>query len=373
MARKKKRADGRLQSSFTYEGKRYYVYGRTTKELLEKEARKRKDLEEGTAQRTNPTLNSYYEHFTETRSGSVKESTIRTQLYQYQTAAAVTMDGNGKTLGEIRICDIKPRDMKNVQKALANSNRTTETVNNIMAHLKHVFNAAVRDETIDRNPCNCIANLRRTEKPARETIHRAMTIEETKKFFEAARARNSFYYNVFDLMINTGMRVGEVGALSWFDVDEKAGVIHVRRTVTRTENNAYIIGDSPKTSAGYRDIPLNPEIKKILYRQMDLLHAFFGFQSLPSIFPSIGGALLREYTINREMERCCKAAEIEKITSHAFRDTFATRFIEQRPEDYKALQEILGHEDPTITLGLYTHATEQKKQEAMNNIYIFTA
>lgn len=372
MARKK-RADGRLQRSFTFEGKRYWVYGRSAKELNEKEAAKREQLMNGAKERTNPTLNSYYDFFTDTRRASVKESTIRSQLYQYKAAAEIKMDGNGKQLGEIRIRDIKPKDMQKVQMCLSSSGRTTVTVNNIMAHLKHVFNAAVKDETIEKNPCNCISNLRKTEKPARETIHRAMTIEETKKFFEAARDRNSFYYNVFDLMINTGMRVGEVGALSWFDIDKKAGVIHVRRTVTRTENNSYIIGDSAKTRAGYRDIPLNPEIKKILDRQMDLICSFFGSQSLPSIFPSIGGAILRDYTINREMKRCCKAAEIEEITSHAFRNTFATRFIEQRPEDYKALQEILGHEDPTITLGLYTHVTEQKKQEAMNNIYIFTA
>ena len=372
MARKK-RADGRLQRSFTFDGKRYYVYGRTNKELNDKEAAKREQLINGAEERSNPTLDNYYDHFTEARRVSVKESTIRTQAYQYQAAADVKIDGNGKRLGDLRIRDIKPKDMQSVQMALAATGKTTETVNNIMDHLKHVFYAAVRDETIEKNPCNCIRNLRRTEKPARETIHRAMTIEETQRFFDAARERNSYYINVFSLMINTGMRIGEIGALSLFDIDEKAGVIHVRRTVTRTDNNAYIIGDSAKTIAGCRDIPMNQEIRNILKSQRELNYMLFGSQTLESLFPSAEGAILRDYTVDREMKRCCKAAGIEKVTSHSFRATFATRFIEQRPEDYKALSEILGHSDISITLNLYTHVTEKTKQTAMNSLNISLA
>ena len=369
MARKK-RADGRLQRSFTFEGKRYFVYGRTAKELNDNEAAKREALLNGVMQRTNPTLDSYYESFTLSRKRTIKESTIRAQGYQYKAAADVAIDGNGKRLGDLRIKDIKPKDMQLVQMMLAHSGRTTETVNNIMDHMKHVLNAAVKDETIQRNPCNCINKLRRTEKKAGETIHKAMTIEETKMFFDAAKARNSFYFNVFALMINTGMRIGEIGALSLFDIDEKAGAIHVRRTVTRTENNAYIIGDSAKTKAGCREIPMNQEIRDILKRQRELNFMMFGSGKTECLFPTVDGAILRDYTVDREMERCCKAAGIDRRTSHALRVTFATRFIEQRPEDYKALSEILGHSDIGITLNLYTQVTEQTKQTAMNSLNI---
>ena len=93
---KKKRSDGRLAFSFTYDGKRYYVYGYSSKELKAKEMKKRAELEAGTMERVNPTLNEYYKHFTEVRRVSVRESTIRAQYYQYQNAASVAMDGNGK-------------------------------------------------------------------------------------------------------------------------------------------------------------------------------------------------------------------------------------------------------------------------------------
>ena len=63
-------------------------------------------------------------------------------------------------------------------------------------------------------------------------------------------------------------------------------------------------------------------------------------------------------------------AGIEKFTCHAFRNTYATRFIEQRPQDYKILSEILGHKDISITLNLYTHVMTENKVNAMNDVLI---
>ncbi|MCF0229463.1 MAG: tyrosine-type recombinase/integrase [Parasporobacterium sp.] len=70
------------------------------------------------------------------------------------------------------------------------------------------------------------------------------------------------------------------------------------------------------------------------------------------------------------MSRICKDAGIERFTCHAFRATFATRFIEQRPHDYKVLQEILGHANIKITLNLYTHVMKDSKVRAMEDLVI---
>jgi len=364
----RKRQDGRRMRSFRYEGKRYYVYGKNNAELSEAEARKRAELEAGTELRTNPTLDEYYKHFTEVRRKSVKESTIRGQAFQYASVAGLTIDGNSKKVGELKIRDITPKDMQYVQLALTDKGYTTETVNNIMAHVKHVFNAAVKDETIDKNPCSCIRNLQRIEAPARETIHRALSEKETEEFFRAVNERNSFYKYVFAFMLQTGMRVGEVGALTSFDIDEKEGVIHVKKTVSRDQVNAYILSDTTKTKSGKRDIPLTPGILEVVKEQRNLNRMMF-FSNLPeTLFPSPEGALLRDYSVDREIGRCCKLAGIDRITSHAFRATFATRFIEQRPEDFKALSEILGHKNVNITLDLYTHVMNERKSEAMNAV-----
>lgn len=366
MAKQRKRNDGRLQKSFTYNGRRYYVYGRTAQELAQAEHAKRQQLEQGTEERENPTLNKYYDRFTDHRRSKVKESTIRCQVFQFRNCADIVIDKTGRTLGEMKIQDIKPYDIQTVQAALEKSRRTTETVNNCMAHLSHVFNAAVRDETIDRNPCKCIERVKRTEAPARETIHRALSEKETKAFFEAAKG--SYYENMFKLMIQTGVRVGEMAAISPFDVDSKEMMLHINKTVTRDEIGAYGVGSTPKTDAGNRDIPLTDQALKSIRDQQALNKIVFGNVVHGTIFRSVEGALLREYQVNREINRICKKAGMEKFTCHAFRATFATRFIEQRPQDYKVLSEILGHSNIKITLNLYTHVMKESKITAMQAV-----
>lgn len=370
MAKKqeKEKADKRLSASFSFKGQRYFVKGHTKKELNEKIYQKRAELEAGAQDRENPTLNKYYERFTEHRRKKVNESTIRCQSFQFRNCADVAIDKTGRTLGEMRIQDIKPYDIQTVQAALEKSPRTTETVNNCMAHLSHVFNAAVRDETIDRNPCKCIENLKRTEKPARETIHRALSKEETSAFFEAAA--DSYYINAFRLMIQTGIRVGEMAAISAFDVDSKEMMLHINKTVTKDEIGAYTIGNTPKTDAGNRDIPLTEQALESIKEQKKLNRLVFGNVVYDTVFRSPEGALLREYQVNREIKRICKRIGIEKFTCHAFRATFATRFIEQRPQDYKVLSEILGHSNIKITLNLYTHVMKDSKIAAMNAVEI---
>ena len=370
MAKQKrtKRSDGRMQTSFIFNGHRYYVYGYSSQELSDKIQQKKTELIAGAEDRENPTLNKYYERFTNHRRSKVKESTLRCQSFQFRNCADIAIDKTGRTLGEMRIQDIKPYDIQTVQAALEKSKRTTETVNNCMAHLSHVFNAAVRDETITRNPCRCIERVKRIEAPARETIHRALTTEETQTFFEAAK--DSYYINAFRLMIQTGIRVGEMAAISAFDVDSKEMMLRINKTVTRDEIGCYGVGSTPKTDAGNRDIPLTQQALDSIKAQKALNRMVFGNKVYNTIFRSPEGALLREYQVNREINRICKRTGIEKFTCHSFRATFATRFIEQRPQDYKVLSEILGHSNIKITLNLYTHVMKESKVTAMQAVEI---
>ncbi|MBO7611271.1 MAG: tyrosine-type recombinase/integrase, partial [Elusimicrobia bacterium] len=82
------------------------------------------------------------------------------------------------------------------------------------------------------------------------------------------------------------------------------------------------------------------------------------------------GQILREYTVNREIKRICNTAGIDVFTCHSFRNTFATRYIEQKPGDYKILSEILGHKDISITLNLYTHVMKENKTKSMESFII---
>jgi len=359
-----KRQDGRYQLVFRFGGKQYAVYGKDRKEASLNKLKKIEELQTGRINHENPFLNDYYETFTELRRRRVKEGTLRNQRAWYEACATI-MVTNNKTLGEMRIADIKPRDCLLVQQALVNSGKSPQTINDYMAHLSHVFSSAVKDETISRNPCSAVENLKRETPPARDNKHRALSTEETSRFFEAAE--DSYYYNLFRLLLQTGLRIGEAGALCRADIDFNGNMLHITKTIVRDEIGMYMIGNTTKTDASKRDIPMNPIIKTILKDQIARNNII---KMQGTLFTLPEGGLLREYSVNREIKRICTLAEIEKFTSHAFRATFATRFIEQRPQDYKILSDILGHANVKITLDLYTHVMKENKVKAMDGITI---
>lgn len=366
MARRRKRPDGRIERAFRYNGKTYHVYGRSAEELNRKEREKREDLETGRQSRDNPTLYQYYEVFTSARRDKVSGNTMRTNRYLFSYCAKVVISGINKPLGEMRIRDITPKDILQVQAAIVQGGRSTTTANHAMAHLKHIFREAVKDETIDRNPCIVISKIKRTEAEARDTIHRALTPGETKAFFEAAK--ENYYYNALLMLLQTGLRIGELAALTETDIDTGKGLLHISRTITKTENGLAVMGDSTKTPKGRRDIPINTEIARIIKAQKAMNRDLFGNTAV--LFRSIEGAYLDAPILNGEIERICRAAGVERFTCHALRATFATRFIEQRPQDYKVLSELLGHSNINITLDLYTHTMNETKAEAMKELKI---
>lgn len=363
----KKRSDGRLSRTFTFSGKRYYVYGHSKQELDEKEYQKRVELKSGKEQRDNPTLNQYHEKWTEARRGSIKESTLRCQSFQYNNCANVRIESAGRNLGDIRMKEITVDDIREVQKALL-VNHTTQTTNDAIAHLSHIFHDAVKERRIDYNPCVVVKPLKRIEPKARDTTHRALTIAEQKAFFEAAK--ESFYYDVFRMGIYTGMRCGEVGALLVSDIFDD--MIHVERTITKMEAGGYTIGDTAKTEYGKRTIPLNDDIREVIEHQKAINRILDGENVIilrDRIFKAPERGLLMSTPVNREITRICKRIGIEKFQYHAFRATFATRCIESGMNP-RTLQDILGHADFGLTMNLYGHVVDDTKKDAMKNLRI---
>ena len=361
-----KRKDGRLQKGFRVNGKLYIVYGRNAKELFEAERAKREQIEKGISKRNNPTFAQYFEKWTDARRESVKECTIRSQTKIYGVISGIVITDAARTFGEMKLKEITIDDLRTVQTELART-RKTRTVNDYMALVSHIMSDAQKERVIEYNPCCLLNNLKRKEETARDTGHRALTIDETKAFFESPRCRQSAYYNVFRFALYTGMRAGEIGALRYSDI--RKDVITVERTVTRTESGSYTIGESTKTAAGRRMIPINESIKCVLSAQKELNAALYGgaLQINDTIFKASEGGVLVATPVDREIKKVCAAAGIEPFTMHAFRATFATRAIESGMNP-KTLQELLGHSNFNITMSLYGHCMLETKKEAMNNL-----
>lgn len=363
--RKNLRSDGRLQKCITFKGKKYYVYAKTREELERKAYEKRQELEQYKEKRKNPTFKEFYEMWVESRQGIVTPATLRAQQCHYNTISKIEI--NGISFENYRLSEIKAEDIRIIQRTLSYGGNNALTVNSKIAFISHIFNDALKEQYITYSPCVSVRQLKRTEKKARDTYHRALTIEETQTFFNGAH--DSYYYNLYRFAINTGMRVGEIGSLRNSDIFD--GKIHVERTITRLEDGSYTIGDYPKTESGKRTIPLNNAIIEILENQRKINHILDGNISDINgiIFKAPERGLLISTNIDRDIHKICIKTGVEHFTAHALRATFATRAIEQNMP-VKTLQEILGHSDYGMTMNLYGHATDDSKERAMHSIDI---
>lgn len=364
----RKRSDGLLEKRFMVEGKRYSVYGINNKEIEQKERELRKTIEAGTyINNRKITLDEYFEEWLEGKRNSTKGNSLKTyKSYYYKHISP--------RLGNKKVQKIERREVLKLQNEVSQQ-LSVSACNMVLKVLKIVLNDAMNDEVISKNPASGVKALKDAGIKATDSYHRALTQEEQSAFM--AELKNDYYYEFIALLITTGMRQGEAAALTWFDIDHKQNVIHVTKTVTRDEEGKVKIGDSPKSEAGERDIPMNDTIKEILKAQKKknaMLQGANVMQFNNRIFSTVYGSIINSHSINRAITNTLerleeKGTHIEHFTAHALRDTFATRYIEQGG-NMQTLKTILGHGSLAMTMDLYAHVLPNTKQEEMNNIKI---
>ena len=368
MAKAKKRADGRYCKSFTYNGKKYFAYGTSQGDAEKAAYEKKLALEAGKQDHDDPRLNVFFEKWSDNRTDSVKEATLLIGKRHFDTMKNISVCGGATTFGNMRLSEITPDDIRAIQQNLLERGNSTRTINDKISVLSHMFSDAIKERYIDYNPCVAVKTLKRTEETARNTIHRAFTLEEQATFFEAAE--NSFYYDVYRMALLTGMRIGEIGGLYLSDIyDDK---IHIERTVTKSAAGAYIIGNSAKTEKGRRTIPLNDAIREVITHQKEINKMLDDYKVVgirETIFKAPERGILIGHKVDEDISRICKRCNLEKFTMHALRATFATRAIESGVEP-KVLQELLGHTSFKMTMDLYAHVMDDTKSEAMEKIKI---
>jgi integrase len=169
------------------------------------------------------------------------------------------------------------------------------------------------------------------------------------------------------LSLYTGLRIGEVCALKWSDINFNEQVIHIRSTVTRIKNkngqNELII-DKPKTKASIRDIPIPVFVCCQLMKVRE--------NSISEFVISDKVGFLNPRTYEYRYHKILDDCNISQINYHALRHTFATRCIEANG-DVKLLSEILGHSSVSITMDLYVHPSDESKRKQIEKIATLTA
>lgn len=354
----RKREDGTLEKRFTIKGKRLSVYGKTSKELQQKEQEVRRLLEAGIyKENRNITLDKYFEEWVAGKRAGIKGNTLKTyKSYYYKHISPI--------MGSRRIQQIERREVLALQKVASNK-LSVSTCNMVINTLKIVLHDAVHDEIITKNPADGVRSIKEDGDKAADTFHRALTEEEQKAFMQ--EMLSDYYYEFVALLLCSGMRCGEAAALTWNDIDYKENVIHITKTFSYTEDGALVIG-TPKSKAGKRDIPLTDTIKSVLARQKKKYGNILQMNN-NTIFVSIYGESVRNRAVNLSINGALnrleqKGVHIEHFTAHALRDTFATRYIEQGGTP-QTLKTILGHSSLTMTMDLYSHVLPNTKQKEM--------
>ena len=311
------------------------------------------------------TLNKYFDAWNEQRRGQVKEST--------RYAADIRFKRVRPILGDMQLKKIEVRHIQNLQKELEKTELTTAGVNITLSTLSAVLSSAVKERLIPYNPCTAVKSLKRTEQAASETTHRCLTEQEQRLFLDAAK-KYSWYYPYFAFQLVTGCRAGEAAAIEWRDIDRKAGVIHIRRTVSRISDKEYTTV-KPKTRRSERDIPLTAAIDKLLTYVKQRQAILEDITSLESrIFQASDGDYIKPSStggcIRAILKRVKKdtGVTIPYFTCHAFRHTFVSEALRQGMPPH-IIQALVGHETLSMT-GYYTHVLDAQKAEAAQRIKI---
>ncbi len=159
------------------------------------------------------------------------------------------------------------------------------------------------------------------------------------------------------LCLYSGLRIGELIALQWKDIDFPKGLLTVSRSCHDTSGG--IVFDEPKTATSRRIIPLP---KQLLPKLKSIKKS-----SNSDFVVSVGGNAVSVRSYQRSFELLLKRLNINHRGFHSLRHTFATRALECGM-DVKTLSEILGHKNPTITLNRYAHSLLEHKSAMMNRL-----
>ena len=188
-------------------------------------------------------------------------------------------------------------------------------------------------------------------------IDKLFTLAEQKQIEQAVmNGKKDKLYGIL-LCLYSGLRIGELIALQWSDIDFAKGILTVSKSCYDSKDGLII--DEPKTATSRRVIPLPKQL-------MPLLKSVKKKSDSPFVVSANGKPVsVRSY--QRSFELLLKRLDIPHKGFHSLRHTFATRALECGM-DVKTLSEILGHKNPTVTLNRYAHSLMEHKADMMNRL-----
>ena len=299
-------------------------------------------------QSANPdmTFQNLYEIYMEDMAARLKQSTLLTKKAVLQTHILPFF--GSKPINEIKASDVRRWQAK----LMSSPNNYSQTyLKKINTELNSIINYAKRFYDLNTNPCGKAGTIGKAK--AEEMDY--WTYDEYIAFRDGVKDK-SLSYICFEVLYWTGMREGELLALSPADIDLDNKTISINRTYQRIEGKDVFT--SPKTRKSKRKIPI-PDF--LCQELSDYIQSRYMLDADERLFP-----ITKSY-LSHEMIRGCKNTGVKKIRIHDIRHSHASLLINQGC-DALMLADRLGHEKVSTTLNTYSHLFPHKQQELVHSL-----
>lgn len=182
--------------------------------------------------------------------------------------------------------------------------------------------------------------------------------EQTKIEKYILDSKKYYHYGIL-ICLYTGLRLGEMIALKWQNIDFKSKIIYIEKSVSTISQNhkTFTIEDMPKTTSSIRVIPISKQL-------LEILKVLKQNSNCEYVVSSRNEKQLQPRAYQKAFEDLLKRLKIKHYGFHSLRHTFATRLLENKV-DIKTISELMGHSSPSITLNRYVHTNLSNKRKAM--------
>ncbi|GHT01943.1 transposase [Bacteroidia bacterium] len=236
-----------------------------------------------------------------------------------------------------------------------------KSIKDILIVLKMVLKFGAKNKLCEYNPFDIQYPTER-EKQDIEVLSKT----NQKKIMTYVQEHFTFKNLGVYICLSTGIRIGEICALTWEDIDTDTGIISVRQTLQRIyimENDSKhteLVFDTPKTKNSIRDIPMTKDLLKMLKPIKKVVNN--SFYVLTNDAKPTEPRTYRNY-----YKQLMEDLGIPKLKFHGLRHSFATRCIESNC-DYKTVSVMLGHSNISTTLNLYVHPNLEQKKKCIDQM-----
>lgn len=237
-----------------------------------------------------------------------------------------------------------------------------KSIKDILIVLKMVLRFGVKNRYIEYTQID-------VKFPTERERHNIEVLSKTdqKKIMNHIQEHFTFRNLGVYICLSSGIRIGELCALTWEDVDTDAGIISVNKTIQRiyvmddSDRHTELILDTPKTKNSIRDIPMSKDLLRMIKPIKKVVNS--GFYVLTNEANPTEPRTYRSY-----YKKLMKELSIPELKFHGLRHSFATRCIESDC-DYKTVSVILGHSNISTTLNLYVHPNLDQKKKCIDKMF----